>query len=156
MIEQAGARAIVIVNKIDALSAGEAGKQIEIEMGEAGEEGELDERGKGREKVLKPALCLSAKEESGVRGLTDFLGRIINDRYNLYGPTSSELCFTRARYLSALQACQADLSQFLASPYADLCSHHLAEAVRRVEEVVGRVESEEVLDRIFSTFCVGK
>jgi tRNA U34 5-carboxymethylaminomethyl modifying GTPase MnmE/TrmE len=29
-------------------------------------------------------------------------------------------------------------------------------ALREIEELVGRVDSEEILDSIFSNFCIGK
>ena len=33
---------------------------------------------------------------------------------------------------------------------------HLREATRELEELIGAVDVEEVLDRLFSAFCVGK
>jgi tRNA modification GTPase len=33
---------------------------------------------------------------------------------------------------------------------------HLREATRHLEELIGVVDVEDVLDRLFSSFCVGK
>jgi tRNA modification GTPase len=37
-----------------------------------------------------------------------------------------------------------------------LASHHVREATSALEELLGAVDVEEVLDRVFGSFCVGK
>jgi tRNA modification GTPase len=37
-----------------------------------------------------------------------------------------------------------------------LAAHHLREASTALEELLGVVDVEEVLDRVFGSFCVGK
>ena len=37
-----------------------------------------------------------------------------------------------------------------------LAAHHLREAARALEELIGAVDIDEVLDRVFRSFCVGK
>ena len=37
-----------------------------------------------------------------------------------------------------------------------LAAHHLRDAARALEELIGVVDVEEVLDRVFRSFCVGK
>lgn len=37
-----------------------------------------------------------------------------------------------------------------------LAAHHVQEAVRALDILIGAVDVEEVLDRVFATFCVGK
>jgi tRNA modification GTPase len=39
---------------------------------------------------------------------------------------------------------------------AVLAAHHVQEAVRALDSLIGLVDVEEVLDRVFATFCVGK
>jgi tRNA modification GTPase len=39
---------------------------------------------------------------------------------------------------------------------AVLAAHHVRLAVLALDELIGAVGTEEVLDRIFSRFCVGK
>ena len=39
---------------------------------------------------------------------------------------------------------------------AVLASHHVREATLALEELVGTVDIEEVLGRVFAGFCVGK
>jgi tRNA modification GTPase len=37
-----------------------------------------------------------------------------------------------------------------------LVSHHVREATLALDELVGAVDVEEVLERVFAGFCVGK
>jgi tRNA modification GTPase len=37
-----------------------------------------------------------------------------------------------------------------------LGAHHLREASTALDELVGSVDVEEILDRLFGSFCVGK
>jgi tRNA modification GTPase len=67
---------------------------------------------------------------------------------------------TRERHRVALTRAQAALQEALPhlSPRGDavLAAHHLREAARALEELIGVVDVEEVLDRVFRSFCVGK
>jgi tRNA modification GTPase len=37
-----------------------------------------------------------------------------------------------------------------------LVAHHLRDATTALDELVGAVDIEDILDRVFATFCVGK
>jgi tRNA modification GTPase len=39
---------------------------------------------------------------------------------------------------------------------AVLAAHHVREATGALDELLGAVDIEEVLDRVFGNFCVGK
>jgi tRNA modification GTPase len=39
---------------------------------------------------------------------------------------------------------------------ATLASHHVRRAILALDELIGVVDVEEVLDRVFAGFCVGK
>jgi tRNA modification GTPase len=66
----------------------------------------------------------------------------------------------RARQRTALaharEALDAALKQFRGPRDPVLVAHHLREATRALDEVIGGVDVEEVLDRVFAGFCVGK
>jgi tRNA modification GTPase len=71
-----------------------------------------------------------------------------------------EPALTRDRHRMALA--NADQALTAAAPHlapggdAVLAAHHVQEAVRALDGLVGTVDIEEVLDRVFASFCVGK
>lgn len=71
-----------------------------------------------------------------------------------------EPVLTRDRHRSALLRAQAALAEAL--PHlgpggeAVLASHHVREATHSLDELLGTIDVEEVLDRVFGRFCVGK
>ncbi len=71
-----------------------------------------------------------------------------------------EPALTRERHRLALARARdaVVLAVGEAGPRGDavLAAHHLQEAARVLEELVGTVDVEAVLDRLFASFCVGK
>jgi tRNA modification GTPase len=68
---------------------------------------------------------------------------------------------TRERHRFALTRARGELAEFRAawqtqSVPAVVAAVHLREATRELEELIGAVDVEEVLDRVFGSFCVGK
>jgi tRNA modification GTPase len=83
--------------------------------------------------------------------------RVFADRLNL---ADLEPGLTRERHRTALTRAQASLEA--AGPHlgrggdAVLAAHHVREATDALDELLGAVDIEEVLDRVFASFCVGK
>lgn len=78
------------------------------------------------------------------------------------GPRSVDLpMLTRARHKQALELARSEVIQFHEAwdenrlP-ATVAAVHLRTAITALEELVGAVDVEDVLDRVFSSFCVGK
>jgi len=71
-----------------------------------------------------------------------------------------EPVLTRERHRVALERAREALAQVRPTLERQrepvLAAHHLREAARAVEELIGVVEVEEVLGRVFAGFCVGK
>ncbi len=71
-----------------------------------------------------------------------------------------EAGLTRARHRTALETAHAALVE--ARPHLEdggdavLAAHHVRMAALALDELVGAIDVEEVLGRIFSSFCVGK
>jgi tRNA modification GTPase len=68
---------------------------------------------------------------------------------------------TRERHRFALQRARDELSGFHQALGQDaipavVAAVHLREATRHLEELIGAVDVDDVLDRLFRTFCVGK
>ncbi len=132
-----GRRAMVAVNKIDLPRRLEEGALAEL----------LPE---------KPALLLSAKEGTGLDGLEEAIARVLLGE----GDERAGALLTRERHRLAvscarerLEAAGRGLRRGL-SP--ELVALDLNEALEALGGLLGRTHGEEVLDRIFSEFCLGK
>jgi tRNA modification GTPase len=114
----------------------------------------------------KTDLAAAAREELGVstvtgNGLAELRRRaasqVFGSQVNL---ADLEPALTRERHRTALARAQEALSQSVPhlGRYGDavLAAHHVREATTALEELLGAVDIEEILDRVFSSFCVGK
>lgn len=63
---------------------------------------------------------------------------------------------SRARHREALEECRAALSRAEAAKSVELVAEDLRLAARSLGRITGRVDVEEILDRIFREFCIGK
>jgi tRNA modification GTPase len=67
---------------------------------------------------------------------------------------------TRARHRAALERALAELEEFWKAREAGVdaaaAATHLRTAVNALDDLIGAVTPEDVLDRVFATFCVGK
>jgi tRNA modification GTPase len=67
---------------------------------------------------------------------------------------------TRARHRAALERAQAELDAFWSARAGGIdaaaTATHLRTAVLALDELIGAVTPEDVLDRVFAAFCVGK
>jgi tRNA modification GTPase len=83
--------------------------------------------------------------------------RVFADRVAL---ADLEPALGRARHRTALaragEALAGAHEQLTTSADAVLVAHHVREATAALDELVGVVDVEEVLDRVFESFCVGK
>ncbi|HET9294964.1 MAG TPA: tRNA uridine-5-carboxymethylaminomethyl(34) synthesis GTPase MnmE [Gemmatimonadales bacterium] len=109
----------------------------------------------------RPSAHLPVSSVTG-EGL-DTLRSAIAER--LYGDgtanyTDAEPMLTRERHRVALARAREEIgsaiTQLPPRGEAVLAAHHVREAARAVEELIGTVDVEEVLDRVFGSFCVGK
>jgi tRNA modification GTPase len=97
-------------------------------------------------------IPLSAKTGAGVDRLIAELGR----RAGALMASGDQPAMTRARHRAALEDCRRLLAQGLAGQAVELKSEELRLAVRALGRITGRVDVEDILDRIFGEFCIGK
>ncbi|MBS1241814.1 MAG: tRNA modification GTPase mnmE [Gemmatimonadetes bacterium] len=76
------------------------------------------------------------------------------------GYADLEPMLTRERHRIALgrarEALRAAAPHLMPGGDAVLAAHHVRHAVLALDELVGAIDAEEIFDRIFSRFCVGK
>lgn len=68
---------------------------------------------------------------------------------------------TRERHMAAVSSAALELERFISNwetggMPATVAATHIRSAVEALEELVGVIDVEHVLDRVFSSFCVGK
>jgi len=99
-----------------------------------------------------PILCLSAKSGEGLDAVKDYL------RSHLRTP--QQLLLTHERHMSvarqALERLEAARCSLAIGAPADLAAVDLHEALYLLGRITGESVDEQLLDDIFSRFCVGK
>jgi len=97
-------------------------------------------------------LLLSAKYNQGVRELLDKIAGEIAQSFT----AESNLLVTRQRYREALTECRRNLERFNFNKEIELSAEDLRLAARALGKITGYIEVDEILDKIFSSFCIGK
>ena len=100
-------------------------------------------------------IDVSARAKAGLEKLTEAIAQAL--------PTSSleeGLVVTNARHFEGLDRCRKSLESarrlVLEHQELELVASELQHACSALDEIVGRSDVEDVLDRVFSRFCVGK
>lgn len=106
-----------------------------------------------------PVIAVSAETGAGLQNLLGAIDEVLSREHGEVPPDLPML--TRARHRHALTLACSEIEQFHRAWQADklpatIVSVHLRTAVSTLEELIGTVEVEEVFDRVFSSFCVGK
>ena len=98
-------------------------------------------------------LFVNTVAENGLDGLLSYLKQ---ELINYTGGFESSIS-TRQRHRRALMAVQGCLLESLdGSREIELRSEHLRRAAEHLGRITGRIDVEDLLDVIFSEFCVGK
>jgi tRNA modification GTPase len=102
---------------------------------------------------------VSALNGQGLDQLTDRISSLLSERFGAV--TDEAPVLTRERHRRAISAARAELVAFNDAwlrndPPSSVAAIHLREAAYHLAELIGSVDVEDVLERVFSTFCVGK
>lgn len=99
------------------------------------------------------ALPISMREGRGLEKLEARLGALAAERLGAAGEAP---LLTRARQRRAVADCAEALARAESAPEPALFAEDLRLALRALGRLVGRVDVEDLLGRIFSEFCIGK
>jgi len=117
---------------------------------------DLSGRTPGRETTpggrVRLRLSAGAEPPQGM----DLLAAEIKRAAGLSGAPAEGLFTARARHLDALHRAQAALRLARAHGAPELIAEELRLAQQALDEITGRFSSEDLLGRIFSSFCIGK
>ena len=97
-------------------------------------------------------VIISAKNNEGIDALLSKVLDIVKENFAV----SSGAIITRERYRELLNETSACLQNFSLDKDIELAAEDIRLAVRSIGKIVGKVEVEEILDRIFGDFCIGK
>jgi tRNA modification GTPase len=106
-----------------------------------------------------PLLEVSAETGRGLRELLEAVQRTLTE--HRAPPAPDVPLVTRARHLRALGEARDEVAAFLEAwrdgvlP-APVAAVHVRAAIGALEDLVGVVDVEEILGRVFATFCIGK
>lgn len=100
-------------------------------------------------------MAVSARTGAGMVELLDRIAELAKA-----GLGAGDALITRERHRGALERAEASLGRALVrieeGSALELAAEDLRLAVRAVGEITGRVDVDDVLDRLFSAFCIGK
>ncbi|MBL26559.1 MAG: tRNA uridine-5-carboxymethylaminomethyl(34) synthesis GTPase MnmE [Rhodospirillaceae bacterium] len=88
-------------------------------------------------------------------GIEDLLGQLVGRLEGMYGG-GTDVLPTRERHRAGLTRAHEALKRFRTAGAPELEAEELRRAVREIGRITGRVDVEDILDRIFSDFCIGK
>jgi len=102
------------------------------------------------------ALLISAKDKIGI----DTLEATLLEKVNLSNINTSETLVTNIRHVEALKQTQNALNNVLENIYNPVTSDFLAmdikQALHYLGEITGTVTTDDLLENIFTKFCIGK
>ena len=113
--------------------------------------------------VSKSDLARSAPGDGGFAvsaltgaGMDAFLQALAARIRKSFDSGRSGPALTRARHREALTETAAALEKSLSAAAPELAAEDLRIALRSLGKITGRVHVEDLLDRIFRDFCIGK
>jgi tRNA modification GTPase len=120
---------------------------------------DLAPKAQARATSSSPPLTVSAVTGAGMDTLTRAIVGALDSRVGA-APADAPV-LTRARHRSRVALARAELQSFRDAWQSDrippvVAAVHLRTATFALEELIGRVDVENVLDEVFARFCVGK
>ncbi|MCX7685403.1 MAG: tRNA uridine-5-carboxymethylaminomethyl(34) synthesis GTPase MnmE [Acetobacteraceae bacterium] len=101
---------------------------------------------------LAGAVAVSARTGAGLEALRARLAEEVSARAGL----TAAAALSRPRHRAALAEAVAALADAEAAALPEIAAEGLRAALSAVGRITGRVGVEEILDRVFSEFCIGK
>ena len=108
--------------------------------------------------TVRPAVAVSVVTGAGLADLRRKLAEVAFGRLLVLGDV--EPAVTRARHRSALEHALGEVEAFHAAREIGVdtaaAATHLRAAVGALDDLIGVVTPDDILDRVFASFCVGK
>ena len=104
-------------------------------------------------------IRVSAPLRTGLQALGARIREVLESRYGTIPVSRPAL--TRMRHRIAIQHARTELGEFQrlweeGSLPASIVAVHIRAAVGALDEIIGAIDADDVLGRVFATFCIGK
>jgi tRNA modification GTPase len=103
--------------------------------------------------------CVTVSSRSGA-GIPELRERLLDAAFSGLRAAEEAPLVTRRRHVRALQAARREIGAFLEAwergMPPEVAVTHLQEATLRLEELLGVIGTEDILDAVFGSFCIGK
>jgi len=140
-------KSIIVLNKIDLLPIREMASRTEILAGAQVKELALDKS------IVKTSMLTG-------QGLEDLKTVISNEAIHSDSISPDSVIITNARHRDALRKAKTDVEHALSSldmaMPPELVAVDLRGALNNLGLIVGKTTTDDILDRVFSQFCIGK
>lgn len=80
----------------------------------------------------------------------------LKEKIDLLIPSFNSPLITQERYRSSLQNCLNSLESFNLNKNIEICAENLRICINEIGKINGKIDIENILDLIFSKFCIGK
>jgi tRNA modification GTPase len=104
------------------------------------------------------SIRTSANTGEGLHAVLDRIVAVLAERYG--APSSESPLLMRDRHLQGVTQARTELERFLSSwndgTPAPIAAVHVRGAIWALDDLVGAIDTEDVLSRLFASFCVGK
>lgn len=105
------------------------------------------------------AILVSAEKRTGLETLLEKITEVLGQSYGDHSADAPIL--TTTRQATAVQTALQELNSFVSARKeravpATIAAVHIRTAAGALEELIGSVDVEDMLTKLFSTFCIGK
>ncbi len=97
-------------------------------------------------------LTISIVKNINISNLFDAL----KEKIDLLIPNFNSPLITQERYRISLQNCLKSLEDFSFDADIEICAENLRICINEIAKINGKIDIENILDLIFSKFCIGK
>lgn len=145
-----GGQRVLVRTKADLVAGSGGASTGRIDAPVAGGAGTRDQR---------HAIAVSAHTGTGLDALREAIAAAVREAYP--EPAEDQPVVARARHAAAIHAARSEVEAFReawahdALP-APVAATHLRAAIHALDELTGGIDIEDVLERVFRSFCIGK
>lgn len=110
-----------------------------------------------KNKVDKNWISISCREEHGLDTLKEEIQSFVDSNVQKIKDTAFiNTIRHKTAVEEALKSIEKFFEAFQAGAYDEILAFELHQAIKNLHSIIGEVNTEDILDRVFSSFCVGK